>query len=233
MTLLSICQQISNEAGALAPSTIINNSTEDAVVLLALAQTTGRTLARKPWKILEAEGTITTVAAQEAYTLATDFSRMIPDTMWNRTDQARADGGLTPQRWQFHKSAVGGEASIGDRFRITQESGVKKVLIDPTPTEVETFAYEYFSTSWCEDSAGTGQSAWAADDDVPRVPEDIFILEMKWRFLNRLGVSYLEEKAEADRETRIALAQEGGSPTISMARRDRGFITHIPDTGAG
>ena len=69
MSLLSICQQVANELGLSEPTSIVGNQDQTATRLLAVAQTEGQTLARKPqggWvsMIREFDFTTTAIASQ-------------------------------------------------------------------------------------------------------------------------------------------------------------------------
>ena len=78
MTLLPMCQQAAKETGFDAPSTIISNTDQTAIKLLAAAQTEGKTLAlgtipssrpgapkggRHDWQVLIKEHTFNTVVS--------------------------------------------------------------------------------------------------------------------------------------------------------------------------
>jgi hypothetical protein len=74
MTLLSICTQIANDIPLAAPTSIVGNSDETAIRLLASAQNAGEALARKPqggWIAMIKEFDFTTSAvAPQAGTIA-------------------------------------------------------------------------------------------------------------------------------------------------------------------
>ena len=95
--------------------------------------------------------------------------------------------------------------SINDRYRIRGSD--RDFFIEPTPTAVETIAYEYYSDNYCENAGGTDLNVWTADTDTGLVDEEFFELSLIWRLLNRMGLPYVEEKAEYQRAFNQMIAQ--------------------------
>ena len=192
MTLKTICQNAADEVGLGRPSTIIGSSDTTARRCLRYAIRTGNELVKCNHPYLIKEHTFSTVASQVEYSPPSDFDHFVPDTHWNRTTNRR-NFPILPNEWQFFQSGLA-TVSINDRFRI--RGADKEILIEPTPTAVETIAFEYVSKNYCESSGGTGQSVWTADTDVGVIDEEVFELGIIWRLLNRMGQPYAEEKAE-------------------------------------
>lgn len=235
MTLLSIAQAVADEVGIAKPTTIVSNtSDENAVRLLSLAQRAGKYLARKNWSVLQAEHTFSTVNGTANYDFPSDFGRFLPNTFWNRTDYRWVRGSVTAQEWQWRKSGIAQSRETDQVFIIRAVAGDRKFIIDPTPTAAETIAYEYITANWCESAAGTGQSAWAADDDVGRVEEYLIELDLKWRLLRSLGLDYSEEKYEAERECDKAYARDRPSELLDFTQGTKVTgVVNLPETGYG
>lgn len=239
MTLLSICQGVARETGIAVPSTIVGNTADEAVTLLAFAQREGNAIARKhPWTTLQREHTFNTVAGTAYYDLPSDFLFLLTDTAWDRSDYDRMIGPLTPAEWQVRKSAIIGQADLVKRWRIKAVSGAAKYYLDPTPSDVSSIVFEYASSSWCQSSGGTAQTSWAADTDTGRVDEYLVQLGMTWRMLSRMGRVYAEERAEYDNEMMKAIARDGGSRIVRLdwQREDLGpddadFAGNVPTWG--
>ena len=238
MSLLTICQGAINSIPLNAPSAIINNTNKTAVLALACAQQEGKALARRyNWDALNTEYTFPTVAAQEDYSLPSDYDRLDNDTLWDRSNYERIRGPLSPQAWQEYKSSVlASTATTWKRFRIRNVSGTVKFSIHPTPDAVETMVFEYISKNWCASSGGTGQAAWAVDSDVGVLDEYLMELGVKWRMLARLGMVYDEEREEYNNQVSMAIGRDGGAPNLSMSGRRRYQLIgpqNVPDTGYG
>jgi len=203
MTLLTICQNACDEVGLDRPDSIIGSSEETARRCLRYAIRTGRDLVKKGVVYLVKEATFNTVVSQVEYDLPSDFDYFVPFTHWNRTTDRRLHP-IDPQDWQLYQSGLA-SVSINDRFRI--RGADRKILIEPTPTSVETVAYEYVSKNYCESNGGVGRSVWTADDDVGVVDEELFELGVIWRLTYRLGQPYSEEREEYERMRDTIIAQ--------------------------
>ncbi len=230
MTLATILTEVADDVGiGAAITTFIGNNDETARRLLALAQKAGKLLARMDWTALQIEHTFSTVASVTSYALPSDYEKMVDGTFWNRTDYMRVRGGQTAQQWQQIKSQLV-NPGIRDRFRIKIDTnlGVRRINIDPTPTAVENLVFEYVSTSWCEEPlAHTGQNAWVLDTDVARIDEFLIQLEVIWRLRRALGIAYLEDRAEAEREIARAFAADWVPPMIDMSGPARSGIPAV------
>lgn len=233
MSLLSICQNVADEIGVDKPSTIVGNSDDTAKRLLAAAKREGRELARKNWTVLQKEYTFSTASSDADYALPSDYDRMIADTVWDRTNYWKVRGALSPADWQVRKSAIIAQSDVRRAYRIKAVSGARQFVLDPTPSSVDSLVFEYISNEWCEDSGGTGQTQWAADDDVARIDESLIELGVRWRFLQRLGLSYFDEKDEYQRAVDHAYAADWAPSTLDMSEKSDGFYINLPETGYG
>lgn len=179
-----------------------------------------------------------------SYDLPDDFSRFVNGTMWDRVESRPMDN-VGPQVWQEFKSGLV-KTAIYKRWRIKGVEGAKELFVDPTPTATQCeyecrdgtkvrigVAYEYISNEWALDANGDGQSTFTADTNTFVLPDDLLELSTKWRWLNALGQSYLEEKAEFDRALGIAKAQDGGAHKIQLDGGRNMRYPNIPETGVG
>jgi len=242
MSLLTICQNVAEAVPTAKPATIIGNPEQTAVVLLSAARKAGQSISRARnsnggWLILQKEHTFSTVASTVDYSLPSDFQRLLQDTLWDRTNYWELRGPMSPGDWQMYKSSVlGNSVSPRKRYRIRASSGSKVFSIDPTPSSADSMVFEYVSDQWCQSSGGTGQSTWAADTDTGLIDEYLIELDTLWRVLKRLGMSYIEEKDEAEREIAKALAADGGSSRISLNGTTGVHLldtSNVPDSGYG
>lgn len=234
MSLLSICQQVSREASLYVPATIVNNTDETAVRLLAIAQTEGRHLSRRhDWSVLQREHTFTTVNGTASYDLPSDFRSILDGTIWNRTQYDEVRGGLSPAEWQHWKSSQLGNTTYRDRYRIKPDSNTLKFYIDPTPTAAEDYVFEYISDAWCQSSGGAAQTAWAADTDTGILDEYLMERGILWRYKRELGHDYADERQEYEREVARAFGRDGGHQVLDQGQRKGFFVFRLPETGAG
>jgi hypothetical protein len=66
--------------------------------------------------------------------------------------------------------------------------------------------------------AGAMSPDWAADTDTSILDEDLIELGVIWRVLRRLGMAYDEEKEEYERRLDLAIARDGGTAVLDLAR---------------
>ncbi len=215
MSLLTVAQNIADETGFDQPASVIGNTDINVSRLLAQINLAGRVLAMKDWSILQVEHSFNTADGTVAYSLPSDFGRFIFGTGWDQTNALAYKGPLTPQEWQIIKS--GGLAStIRPSFRVKPSAaGVNQFNIDPTPSAVETHVFEYITKDWAL-LAGSGESKMSSDSSTSKIDEDILALDAKWRFLGVQGLSYAEEKFEAERESAKAFGRDGGMRDLDM-----------------
>ena len=239
MSLLTICQQVANDIGISKPITIVGNPDQTAVRLLAQATVALEELGRAyNWLELVTEHPFSTVASQDDYSLPSDFSRLVNQTLWDRSNFEEIRGPLSPQQWQEYKSSVlASTATIWKKFRIRNVSGTTYFSIHPTPDAVESLVFEYSSKNFCESAGGTGQATWAADTDVPVLDPNLVFLGTRWRVMRRIGMSYADERDEYERELDKAKARNGGAPILSTEANNFFRLIsprdNIPDTGFG
>lgn len=245
MTLLSILQQVAGEIPVTKPPIIVGSSDTTASLLLACAQAEGEALARRPqdgWVAQIIEYTFPTVVNQGDYALPGDFRRLIDGTLWDRSRFWEMRGSMSPQQWQLYKSSPIGRASLQRRWRIRVPSGsgvgtAPTFSIDPVPTDANsTLVFEYVSNAWCKSATGTAQTSWGADTDVGILDEYLIRLGVKWRMLDRLGMSFDMAQGEYQSMVDKALGSDGGAAIIDMTPSGTTNLlnwANIPETGFG
>lgn len=218
-SLLQMCQDVTDEIGIERPSTIIGNTNDTARRILQTAKREGRSLLKTYyWSFLAREHTFTTVDSQASYSLPSDFDRIIPHTQWDRSNEWRLWGPLSPQEWQFVKSGVAEEGPRRD-YRIKANSGTNELFVSPTPdsgSAGETLVFEYITDEWAEDSGGTGKNDLTADTDTVRFDDELFRLGLIWRFKRALGMEYITEFDEYERLLNVRKAGDGDMPRLRM-----------------
>ncbi len=236
MTLLSICGDVAKRVGVDAPATIVGNTDKTAVRLLALAQEEGKSLHKThKWSALIRTQTVTTADGTATYALPSDFYAYIPSTGWNDTQNRPIIGSLTGQQWQFVKNSAAVSSAFNQKFRVQWDTSnsARRLTIYPTPSAVETLYLEYLSTDWCQSSGGTGQSAWAADDDTGRLDEELITLGLKWRYLKVIGMVYDIELEEYMGRLRAAKANDAPPTILRMNAGSGEVFPNLSDGGYG
>lgn len=232
MSLLDIVQDATSEIGIVSPNQVVGNTDQQIKQLLQLANAEGKRLARRyRWQVLQKEATFTTVATASQGNIndiASDgFNYVLNDTIWNRDTRRPVFGPLAPRDWQMlQASPITGPF---DQYRIRGDL----LLFDPSPSAGEDCAFEYISKHWCEDTDGTGQEEWGADDDVGRLDEDLMTLGLIWRWKKAKGFEYAEDFAEYEALVADAMARDGSKATGDLGGGITDFQPGIfvPQTG--
>lgn len=217
MSLLTVAQAVAEEIGLPAPDTMVGATDDTVKQILRMINRTGKKLAKKNWSVLQNEHTFSLVAGTAYYDLPSDYDRMIVETAWDRTTYWSLRGQLTPREWQIRKSGLVATVSTRLNFRIKPLTRVNKFYVDPTPTSTDSLVFEYISSKWVRDAGNAnGKTAYALDDDVALISEELLELGAIWRMLDRKGFAYAEAKDEYDREVDNAYAEDGGALTLDM-----------------
>ena len=84
------------------------------------------------------------------------------------------------------------------------------------PTAGRTYAYEYISKNWCTSSGGTGQSAWAADTDLPVLDAELMTMGVQWRFLMAMGMDYAGTQSDYETEVSTVIGRDGSRSLVRL-----------------
>jgi len=95
---------------------------------------------------------------------------------------------------------------------------------------------EYISTYWVTSAAGVGQPNFLADGDTCAFDDDLMVMGLKWQFFSIKGFAADDLRTDFRRSLTTAMAADGGSPTLDMARSNFPIFlspANVPDSGFG
>lgn len=223
MSLSALVYAVCDKLAIPRPTSIVGNADDSARLLLALANEEGQELAsRHSWQVLTKEFGFSATATITQTTIqaltGTDFSRIVNDTIWNRSSLRPLRGSVNPQRWQrLRASNVTGPYP---EFRIRGNY----LLMLPAPSSGDGYYGEYISKNWCQNAAGTTTaSAWADDTDTGVLDEKIMELGVRWRWKQVKGLDYSEEFRVYGDRVNDAIARDGGKTVLNMGKSRRGY----------
>ncbi len=215
MSLLTIIQSAHKRLGLNSPSTATASSDPQVIQFIALAQEEGIELMRRhPWSALITEKTFTgTLGASQTGAIPSDFDRFVDETFYNRTKKRPVDGPISPADWQFTQAVAA--STLVEAFRVRGTS----ILLTPTPTSADTYAYEYITNKWCQSSGAVAQAAWVADADTGILDEELMTDGVVWRFLRAKGFDYAEAMRTYEIQVADKFLKDGGKPRLHMGKR--------------
>jgi hypothetical protein len=234
-TANDILNQVGVEVGLDPVTDPFSASDQSYKHLKYLINTAGEELSNLyPWDFLRQEATITTQAGVNEYDLPADFLYMMNQTMWDRTNDRRVIGPLTPQEWSAMK-AMDTASVLNYGFRLTDD----KLLLwpDSVPAGLD-IRYEYISRNWVLDSE-TGTTyidECVRGADTPQFNRTLIGRMLKVKFLEAKGFDTTKAQADLNQAFAFMTARNKGAPVLNMGRSSRSrFLNggNIPETGYG
>lgn len=174
---------------------------------------------------------------RDTYTLDSAMSRYISDTWWDRTNNWRLIGPISPQTDEWLLSGI---VQSGPRRRWRQVGpGPSTWRIWPPPfSSGDTpaiLAFEYITLAWAVDGDGDYIESMTADDDSPIFPEHVCVLGLEAYFMRAKGFEWKSYYAQFSTAAQRAMSQDGSKQTILIgSTRARDYINemelaNIPD----
>lgn len=231
MSLLTICTRALQGIGGVdVPGSFYGNSNRTATQAVRLVEEEGAELAiESRWTALITSTTVVTVAGTATYALPSDFQAFANMSQWDRTNFRPLIGPLSGADWQARKSSIAGQNALYRGFRI--RGGYLE--IDPTPTAVETLAFDYYSSGWITKQAdGTYTDTFTSDNDTCRLNEHLLRLGLKWRYLQGKGLPFEPEYKIYESQKASLLEDEAGKGPICLGPVSY-VQTNLPDQGYG
>ncbi len=227
MSLLTLVQNATDTIGLSSPTVVVSSTDKNVKALLSFAQIEGRELLERfAWPVTQMEVTHTTLAAElqgVMSTIAPGFGYMINGTFWNRTLTQPVPGPLSPVEWQALKART----ATGPYSQYRIKGG--NLYGYPAPSAGDTWTFEYQSTYFCQSSGGTNQSAWAADNDVGVLDENLMELGVVWRWKKKNGLDYSEDYRIYEQKLANEMARAGGKKTLDMGSGGGMSGVYIPE----
>lgn len=232
MSLLTICQDALNGISGFAmPSTFYGSSDQTAALIVALANESGKDLEKEHrWQELISEYTFATVDGTASYDLPTGFRAFANASQWDRTNRWKMTGPIPSTVYQWLQSGAAVASTMNKFFMIRGNF----FTIYPTPTAVETIAFDYYSKNWVTkqvDSSNT--NAWTADLDTARLDEDLITADLKWRFLQAKGMPFETEYLRYEKIKSLLVDDNGGKASINLNGTPMSGYGNLPETGFG
>lgn len=173
-TLLQLASSVATEIQVPLPNAVYGLTDPTPRRMVRYANKAVDLVARSvDWTTLRRERLATSIAgSQQTGLLPVDFSRMVPETFWNRTLGTQFVGPEPAGRWQYAAARYRNAAM--PIFTIRGDD----IHVLPAMTAGDELAFEYITKHVVEDADGDGKETFTHDTDKNRVDDELVILAM-------------------------------------------------------
>jgi len=217
-TPLAIVNQAAGELGLNPVASSVDAADTQAVLFLALLQTSGNELLQYyPWEQFAKPFTITLVAAQEEYALPTDLAYFRDQTQWDSTNHWPLLGPKSAQEWAWLKNSF---VATLPRMRYRIQGDKFKVFPIPPVGTTQSFYMEYISNWWIANVATPtvpAKSLITLDSDVVLYDPWLIIKYIKLKFYELKGFNTSGVRADFTRIFEALTGKDTGAEKLSLA----------------
>lgn len=255
-TATEIINQVAVEIGLNASTAPFSDADPVFNQMKALLSSGGQDLVHlSDWPILERTATFTTATGDTGvYDLPADFSHMIPQTNWQRTQRVPMPGSLSPVMWQY----LAGSGLAGSTIYASFRESRGELWLWPQPPAVGVqVTFEYVSRGWVYNGAPPQTSGDAVVPvtgtkfdptklrDTVQDPSDLILFDprliqalLKVRTLGARGFNTTKAQDEFDSVFESVTSHKASSPTLCLYPSNGGSASgltpfNVPDTGFG
>lgn len=191
-----------------------------------------------PWEHLQSEHQIVTDAATNPtaeYALPADFSRMINQTGWERSQRVPLGGPLSPQDWAYLKGRQLASNTLYASFRISE--GLFKIYPSPPPDGLD-INFEYIRNTWVRSGTEPFDYFTEATDGSQTIlfHRTLISRYLKVKFLEATGFDTTKAQDDFTQIFTFLTGTDKGAPVLNAGgRRTYPYlgIGNVPDTGFG
>jgi hypothetical protein len=233
----AIINRAAVEVGLLKDSNPYGSSDESFIQLSELLNSAGQELVEMhPWQVLVEPFNVTTQESDTGtYDLPDDFSYMIDQTGWDRTNNVQIGGPLSAQDWSYLKGRDLVSQSIYASFRLVDN---KFDLFPQPPPDGLNVSFEYISRNWVAPTSNTRADLITNGNDTVLYEPIMAIKFLKLKFLNAKGFDIGGALAEFELIFNSRTGKDEGAAILNASRTGRTFpylngYNNVGDTGFG
>lgn len=217
-SILTIAQEVAGDVRLVSPADLFDTTDDTSRALLrALHRVTRHLITYWSWPALHVEKTFTSVTngAQTA-SVATDMLRIVPGTIYDRTNHVRILGPLSVNEWQERQAIL--TQQIKPAYMMRGKGTASLYLSSPYAVGA-TIAYEYMVNSVGTASDGTTRRAerFTANTDLTYWSDELIHLGMLWATQHRDGMTEGDDYEAFKMLAHDEMAQTAIGDTLSMA----------------
>lgn len=228
MSLLTVVQEFCRRTGLSVPTSVVGDSDTQTQQLLGLVNELVGEITLVPYSFtaLQREATFTTVSGADQGALSTladdGYKSIIPDSMYNRTQNLPILGPILSDEWQRLQSM----GMTGTNYYFRERLG--HLWFNPDATAGDTVAFEYRSTYAVVAADGTTYKAtFTVDTDTFLLPESLLTLGLRWKWREEKGLDYGSLRESFERQLYTYKAEDGTKSRIDLSGESRKLSTGI------
>jgi len=142
-----------------------------------------------------------------------DFGYLIQDCLMDVQTRLQVAGPFSELEWT--EMLTMGIVQATYNFRIFD--GYLRIYPVPSDPLTYQFVLTYSSAYTVRDSSGQAKLDFTADDDVPRIPWEIMLADLRWRYKKEKGMAFEPEKLQCDAMIAAHFNNRGNSKTLNAA----------------
>ena len=235
-TAVQCIRQASLELGLPAPVEVAASREQQAQQMLALLNAAGNELTRMfEWQFLRKSASITLVDGQSEYPLPPDFSKLMNQSLWEKSNIYNVIGPMSVRQWAYLTNSV----SIAPDYCFIIKD--RKFQFVPTPggdgMGTGDITYEFVSEGWVQDATDPAlyKARITQDNDILLFDFWLCVKFLKLKTWEAKGLDTTALRDDFMRTLSDVTAQDHGAPELTVAKRRRFDIMPlgVPDTGFG
>jgi hypothetical protein len=217
-----IINRVAVEVGLIRDSNPYGSSDESFIQLSELLNAAGQELVEMhPWQALVNPYDVTTADGDTGvYDLPDDFSYMIDQTGWDRTNNVQIGGPLSAQDWSYLKGRDLVSQSIYASFRLVDNKF--DLFPQPPPTDMNV-SFEYISRNWVFPANGVRNDTITNGNDTVLYEPIMIIKFLKLKFLSAKGFDIGPALAEFEMIFNSRTGKDEGAAILNASNTGRTF----------
>lgn len=238
-TANDIINRVAIEIGLNKDVNPVASEDESFVRLRGLLDSAGQELVQlNDWQIMQKSFTFTTAPGDDGnYDLPTDFSHMIDQTGWDRTNNVPLGGPLSSQDWAY----LAGRDLVDQSIYVSFQLSNNRLSVYPQPPPAGlNISFEYQSRNWIAEQAQTNNR-----HDIVQTGSDLVLYEpilivkfLKVKMLEATGFDASAARLEFDTMYDSISGKDEGASVLNASGVTHGFPYISPyrntgDTGFG
>ena len=214
-TAIQVIRQAAAELGLRPPVSAVASREVQSVQMLALLNAAGNDLCRMfEWQFLRRTGTIPMTVGVSDYPLPADFSKLINDTLWQKSNVTSVMGPVGARAWAYLKNSL---VLAPEYCFIIKDN---QFQFSPPPSEEDggEITYEYISNGWAQDATipTTRRPLIMSDLDVVLFDFWLAVKALKLKLWHAKGLDTTALLGDFNRYFSDSTAQDHGAPTLSL-----------------